>query len=79
MNAHLTYPDDDQCEVCDFDQVEFRPDEVGSLSNVGTVTKIYPRKKAVRVRYENPNWRWKPTYKSATVPIANLTLIQRDG
>lgn len=76
MSAPLTYSDDDLCEICEFDQVEFKTDEI---SGVGVVTKIYPRKKAVRIKYENPNWRWKPTYKSATVAINNIVLVQRDG
>lgn len=79
MNATLTCPDDDDYEVCEFDQVKFRSDEAGSLSGVGTVTKIFPRKRAVRLKYEDPNWRRKPTYKSVTVPVSNIILIQRDG
>lgn len=75
----LTYSDDQDCEVCEFDQVEFKCEETGRFATTGTVTKIHPRKKAVRIKYENPNWRWKPTYKSAVVPVDKITLIQRDG
>lgn len=72
----LTYPDDDQLEVCEFDLVSFQPDD-GGLGGEGEVTKIFPRKKAVRVRYENPNWRRKVTFKQDVIPVANIQLIQR--
>mgnify|MGYP001799357501 CR=1 FL=1 len=72
----LTYPDDDQLEVCEFDIVSFQPDN-GTLRGQGEVTKIYPRKKAVRVKYENPSWRRKITYKQEVVPVSNIHLIER--
>lgn len=71
----MNYINDDDLEVCEFDQVRFIPVRPGGLSGECEITKTFPRERAVRVRSENPNWRWKPTYKSETKPIENTTLI----
>lgn len=72
----MTYHDEDDLEVCEFDLVNFQPDD-GGLGGTGEITKIYPRKKAVRVKFENPDWRRKCTYKQEVVSIANIQLVRR--
>lgn len=64
------------------DQVEFKWAWAGPRTHCGTVTAIYPRKKQVRVRYEDQeDWTKKtaePKKKVAVVPIAHVDFIARD-
>lgn len=80
---HYTHGcDDDEYKVELFDQVEFNWQFTGPLTHCGTVAAIYPRKREVRIRYEDQgDWTRKtaePRKRVATVPIDVVTLIARD-
>ena len=63
------------------DQVEFRHMMTGPLTHCGEITAVYPRKREVRVRYQDEDdWTRKtaePKVKVATVPVSCVELIRR--
>lgn len=73
----LLYADGSEAE--EFDQVEF---ERGGGVFEGTVTKLFPRSQRVMVRYADHQDTRKdgdPKTKLASVPVAEVELMRRDG
>ena len=80
--ATLFYADDEMYEIELFDRVDLRDHWCGPETFSGTITAIYPKKREVRVRYEDHlDWVKKtaePKVKVMVVPIASVALVRRD-
>jgi hypothetical protein len=80
--AVLLYADDEVYEIELFDRVDLCHAWCGPETFSGTITAIYPKKREVRVRYEDhTDWVKKtaePKIKVMVVPIAAVTLVRRD-
>ncbi|TCM84801.1 hypothetical protein [Rhodovulum steppense] len=77
----LFYCDDETYAVEMFDRVEFRHVDCGRLTHAGVVTAIYPRKRSVKVRYQDGgdwNKQGEPRVKVAIVPLSCVELVGRD-
>lgn len=72
----------DEYEVELFDLVEFEWFLTGPLTHCGVVTAMYPRKRELRIQYEDEgDWTKAtavPKKKVATVPIAAVSFMRRD-
>ena len=67
--------------VEEFDHVAFT-DPADGLTGEGQITRIYPRKREARVRYQlGDHMRARGTRRTRTLrlPVAELELIRRDG
>lgn len=75
------YYEEDQIYAVDLnDRVEI---SVDGMVAEGVITKIHPHKSEVTVRYENHHDAYRtsgnPRKRSVRLPVADVTLIARDG